>query len=196
MTNLRTILHCGALQAAPNLLGCILKHHTASGLMAVIITETEAYTEDDPASHSFAGRTFRNAAMFGPPGSSYAYFTYGMHYCFNIAAGSVDSGEAVLVRAVEPLTGLEIMWQNRYHEPLSTLPPRIKLKNLCNGPAKLVQALTITKRHDGLNLLDNASPLRLLPNPSTNRPLKTINSRRIGLSKATDKLWRWRIAPK
>ena len=125
-----------AVEAAPLLLGCILKRQTEDGLVSLKIVETEAYHDEDPASHSYKWKTERTAPMFKVGGHLYVYFTYGMHYCLNIVVGQSGRGEAVLLRAAEPLEGLEIMRRNRGRN--------ISDKNLANGPGKLAQALGIT----------------------------------------------------
>lgn len=117
-------------------MGQLLCRDTPAGLMAGRIVETEAYlSRDDPASHAHRGKTGRNAPMFGPPGRAYIYFIYGSHYCFNVVTGSVGAGEAVLVRALEPLYGLDLM-EGRRGKGKSE-------RHLAGGPGKLCQALNI-----------------------------------------------------
>ena len=128
---------------ARDLIGCTLLLGSGDSAAGGIIVETEAYTSDDPASHTFRGKSVRNAAMYGPPGTIYIYFTYGMHYCMNIVTGNSD-GQAVLLRALQPTQGIAYMAKRR--GGMST-------ENLCNGPAKLVQALGVTKDLNGKHLL-------------------------------------------
>ncbi len=135
-----------ALRAAPNLLGWVLVHDSRDGTTAGIIVETEAYTAHDAASHSYRGKTARTEVMFGPAGHLYVYFTYGMHYCINVVTGAEGNGEAVLIRALEPIEGLELMKQRR---------GQTDELQLTNGPAKLTQAMGIAKPNNGEFLLGN-----------------------------------------
>lgn len=147
-----------------------------------IITETEAYKhEDDPASHAYGNITERNKIMFGETGSAYVYFTYGMHFCFNVVAKSprVAAG-AVLIRAIKPEKGIELMQKNRGN---------VEEKNLSNGPAKLAQALKITKDQYGQDLTKKSE---LYISEGIN-PKKIISSPRIGITKAIDKKWNFKI---
>ena len=157
------------LQVAKDLLGCFLIHETREGVISGMIVETEAYLKDDPASHSCNGQTKRNEVMFGEPGRAYVYFTYGMHYCFNVVTQPKGIGEAVLIRALEHLQGIEIMKKSRHTS---------QIKNLCNGPAKLVQALHITKKHNNHNLTQG----NLYIAARKSEP-NIIETKRIGISK-------------
>jgi DNA-3-methyladenine glycosylase len=107
----REILQLSSLEAAPLILGCYLTRQTPGGLIKVKIVETEAYHQEDPASHSYRGVTQRTAPMFEAGGRLYVYFTYGMHYCINIVVGQKGVGEAVLIRAAEPIEGTKIVAQ-------------------------------------------------------------------------------------
>src|ERR1700752_4582716 len=133
-------------EVAPDLLGCVLEHETADGLVAVELTEVEAYAgRSDPASHAYRGRTPRNAVMFGPPGHAYVYFIYGMHWCFNTVCASEGTGVPVLVRALQPIAGWDLMRELRGSS---------KDALLCSGPARLCQALAISGLQNGLDLLE------------------------------------------
>jgi DNA-3-methyladenine glycosylase len=150
--------------------------------MIGIITETEAYRhKGDPASHAFRKITERNKIMFGEVGMAYVYFTYGMHYCFNVVARhpKVKAG-AVLIRAIEPEKGIKSMQKNRKIE---------NLKNLTNGPAKLCQALEITKNHYGVDLTTDLKLFII----DGDKPKNIVSSSRIGIKEATDKLWNFKI---
>lgn len=132
------------VHVAKNLLGQILYHYTPEGMVSGKIIETEAYLQNDPACHASRGMTKRNEAMFGSPGLAYVYLIYGIYACFNIVTFKEGVGEAVLIRALEPLEGVALMQKNRQKE---------KLKDLCSGPAKLVQALGIGLEHNKQDLI-------------------------------------------
>lgn len=169
-----------AVDVAPELLGWQLHGVGASGR----IVEVEAYEPDDPASHSFRGQTPRNAAMFGPAGHLYVYRIYGIHLCANVVTGPPGRASAVLIRAIEPIEGTVLMAQRRGNDRPSALG---------SGPGRLCQALGISADHDGLDLLDAGSPVRLTAPPgATDRPI--VNGPRIGISKAVDRPWRWGLA--
>lgn len=167
---------------APDLLNKIL----VSGSLSGRIVEVEAYAGgEDPGSHTYRGRTRRNATMFGPPGHLYVYFTYGMHWCANAVCADEGTGVAVLIRALEPLTGVDEMKQSR--------PAARRLTDLCNGPAKLCQALGITGRHDGVDLVRKEDGITIVDD-GTPPPTSPVQTRRIGLSAGADLPWRWHVA--
>lgn len=160
-------------EVAPELIGATLLLDGVGGK----IVEVEAYDQDDPASHSFRGRTARTASMFGPAGHAYVYRSYGIHWCLNLVCGVEGRAEAALVRALEPTHGLEAMRERRGLEA-----PRA----LCSGPGKLCQALGITRVHDGLSL--DEPPFELLARES-DPPLAV--GPRIGITRAVEQPWRY-----
>lgn len=169
-----------APELARELVGWQLCYEDAQGERGGIIAETEAYTMDDPASHSFRGRTNRNAAMFNAPGTIYIYQIYGLHYCLNIACGDHD-GQAVLIRSILPSIGIDLLKLNRGN---------VTTEQLCNGPAKLFQALNVSTKLNGSHITKTG--LRLLP-PAA---LFTVSSGvRIGVSKGADTAWRFYLNP-
>lgn len=158
------------------LLGRILVHETSRGTVAGRIVETEAYLTDDPACHAHAGKkTPRTAVMFGPPGTAYIYLVYGMHHCFNVVTGPEGTGEAVLIRALEPVCGIELMRVNRNQS---------SLHNLCSGPGKLVYAMDITRALNARTLTE--PPLYLADSWVGAEEFSTITTTRIGISKGAD----------
>lgn len=179
------ILLAPAEEVAPRLLGCLLVREDEGRRLVGRIVETEAYDQSDAASHSYKGRTPRTEVMFGPPGFLYVYFTYGMHYCCNVVTGPAGQGSAVLIRAVEPLEGEDVMRDNR-----GGRGGRNGLE-LTNGPAKLCQALRIGKTDNGHDL--RQAPLQLVikePMPTSS----IVQTSRIGISQAVDEPWRFYIA--
>ncbi len=164
-----------APDVAPLLLNKLLVHGGCVGR----IVEVEAYREDDPASHTFRGRSARNAVMFGPAGHLYVYFTYGMHHCANVVTGREGVGAAVLLRAVEPVEGIALMTQRRHGR-----------RQLADGPAKLCEAFAIGPEHNGADVCRGDGPG--LFDDGTAPPTDPIVGPRIGISKAVDVPWRWR----
>jgi DNA-3-methyladenine glycosylase len=161
-----------------------------------IITETEAYRSDDSASHSFRGRTLRNAAMYLQAGTVYVYFTYGMHYCFNVVTEPKDSACAVLVRSLEPLTGLDVMRKNRQrHQKHNSVHRSIPVRDLCRGPARLCQALQIDFSLNGTDMLLPSSTLYIeMASPIGDERIS--RSPRIGVRGDETSVaieWRWYI---
>lgn len=158
---------------AQDLLGCYLMTDLPEGKAIGKIVETEAYLSiGDLSSHSFRGLTKRNRTMFGPPGYAYVYFTYGMHYCVNVVTREKGVGEAVLIRALEPVEGIDIMKRRR---------GVMDIKNLCNGPAKLTQSLGINLTHNGYCI--NCGPIAILPKAE---PVEVVTTTRIGIIKSSD----------
>ncbi|MBC7746773.1 DNA-3-methyladenine glycosylase [Pedobacter sp.] len=186
---LAAIVALPAPEAAPLLLGNIIVSHHGGVKVEGIISEVEAYTEEDPASHTYGGPTKRNAVMFEDPGRAYVYFTYGMHFCLNIVCGYPGRGEAVLIRAIEITEGLSVAMARRYGD---VTPTPLQLKNLSNGPAKVTKILGIGMADYGKNLLDERNEVYIrLPEPSDLRAIQ--QTARIGISRAKEVLWRWHL---
>jgi len=165
---------------ARRLLGWRLHCNTGGMVTSIMLTEVEAYGgPDDLASHASGGPTARNASMFGPAGTLYVYRSYGIHWCANVVTGAAGDGEAVLMRGAIPLEGVSIMEQRRG-----------RVDQLVDGPGKLCQALGITGEHDGSSLVNG--PVRLLP---PEEPIGGVVAAtpRIGITKATDRLWRFTL---
>ena len=177
---------------APALLGCVLEHETADGLVAVVLSEVEAYAGSaDPASHAYRGMTGRNAVMFGPPGHAYVYFTYGMHFCVNVVCSPPGVATAVLLRAGRVIAGEELARRRRGFD--LTRSPR----DLARGPARLCQALAIDRSLDGADLCDPSGPLRLRAAASrvpADEPPQIDAGPRVGISQAADIPWRFWLA--
>ncbi len=163
-------------EVAPELIGATLLVDGVGGR----IVEVEAYDQDDPASHSFRGRTARTASMFGPPGHAYVYRSYGIHWCLNLVCAEDGRAEAALVRALEPTHGLDAMRERRGLEPA---------RGLCSGPGKLCQALAITRVHDGAAL--DEPPFELLSREAE-APLAV--GTRVGITRAVEQPWRYGLA--
>jgi DNA-3-methyladenine glycosylase len=180
-----------APEVAPELLGCVLEHQTPEGLVAVELTEVEAYAgAQDPASHAYRGQTARNGVMFGPPGHAYVYFTYGMHFCVNLVCMPSGVASAVLLRAGAVIAGTGLARARRSRASRRDAPPPdpasgrgsgepvagdgiapagrragLAERDLARGPARLCQALGIDRSLDGADVCDPASPLRLRAGP-------------------------------
>jgi DNA-3-methyladenine glycosylase len=168
-------------EVAPELLGRILVRVLPDGtrLLARLV-EVEAYGPDDPASHAYRGPTPRNLVMFGPPGRLYVYFTYGMHFCSNVVTGTDGVGSAVLLRAAEPLDGLDAMAERRGVEA-----PRL----LCSGPGRLTQALGIARPENGVDLVREGA-LHLRSGEPVARG-RIARSTRVGVNVGAERRWRF-----
>jgi len=173
----------GSTTVGPALLGHVLTRVLPSGeILRARIVETEAYDEGDPASHSFHGVTARTRVMFGPAGHLYVYFTYGMHHCMNVVTGRAGEGSAVLLRAAEPLEGLEAMGRGRGTD---------RVRDLCRGPARLAQAFAIDRSFDGIDLVAGDRLWIERGRPPT--PSKVRSGPRIGIRAGTDLPWRFTL---
>jgi DNA-3-methyladenine glycosylase len=164
------------VEVARDLVGCAVSHAAAAG----VIVETEAYHESEPACHAFAGLTPRTRTLFGPPGRAYVYRSYGIHALLNAVTEDEGTGAAALIRALEPLTGVEAMYRRRRVE---------RVEELCSGPGKLTQALGIELHHDATDLA--TGPVRFHPPPPDREPPAITIGPRIGITKAADLPWRF-----
>ena len=164
------------LEVAPDLLGCVLSYRECAG----VIVETEAYHESEPASHAFIGRTPRTETLFGEPGTTYIYRSYGVHALINAVCDPEGVGSAVLIRALEPVEGLELMAERR---GLSDV------EQLCSGPGKLTQALGIGLDLNGTNFVDG--PIMISERESVP---EQIIGKRIGITRAIELPWRFSVA--
>lgn len=172
---------------APLLLNKVLIADSYEGTSATVVSgriiEVEAYTSDDPASHTYRGRSRRNDVMFGPAGHAYVYTSYGIHQCLNVVTGRDGDGQGVLIRAVVPITGIDIIAARRAHRV-----PR----EFANGPGKVGQAFGISAMHNGVDLLDQSSRLRL-GDDGTPPPTTPLAGPRIGITKGVSTPWRFRV---
>lgn len=175
----RTELLGPADEVARRLLYTVLRVDADGSVVTARIVEVEAYDQDDPASHSFRGRTKRNATMFGPPGHLYVYLSYGLHHCANVVVGPDGRGDAVLLRAVDVIDGLDVVRRRRGER-----------RDLTNGPGKLCQALGIELSHDGVDVCAPGGPVGLFDD-GTPPPTMPIVGPRVGLTKATETPWRF-----
>ena len=167
------------LEVAPDLIGCVVRHGETAG----VIVETEAYHESEPACHAFVGLTPRTQVLFGPPGRAYVYRSYGIHALLNAVCEPSGVGAAVLIRALEPVAGLEIMRARRGLE---------RPEDLCSGPGKLSQALGIGLE---LNATDLATgPIAIEAPPPGWDDVRVLSGPRIGITKAPELPWRFAAA--
>jgi DNA-3-methyladenine glycosylase len=163
-------------EVARELIGCVVRHGETAGR----IVETESYHMEEPACHAFAGVTERTRTLYGEPGRAYVYFSYGVHALLNAVAEEEGVGAAVLIRALEPVDGVELMRQRRGLE---------RAEDLCSGPGKLTQALGIGLSLNGTSLVDG--PIELLTREPGTREPRVVAGERIGISKAVELPWRF-----
>jgi DNA-3-methyladenine glycosylase len=170
----RDDLNGSVVDVARDLVGCTIRHGETAG----VIVETEAYHESEPACHAYVGRTARTVTLFGPPGVAYVYFSYGMHALLNVVCEREGVGAAVLIRALEPTAGIELMRERR---------SLVRDEDLCSGPGKLTQALGIGLDLNRTDLFDG--PIRL--GPRIGPPRAVLSGTRIGITKAPELPWRF-----
>ena len=163
---------------AVDLLGCVLSHDAPDGRTAGVIVETEAYRPEDPACHAYRGPTMRNRNIFGPPGIAYVYLSYGTHKLLNVVCEPEGVGSAVLIRALRPTEGEDLMEQRRG-----------RVRDLCNGPGRLAQALGVDLAYDGRDLTSGSLTISDGGAP----PAGIIETTRIGITRGTELPWRYLI---
>ncbi|MDT7580757.1 MAG: DNA-3-methyladenine glycosylase [Pseudonocardiales bacterium] len=182
----RAELAVDVVDAAVRLLGCTVEADTPDGTVAVRLVEVEAYRgADDPAAHSFRGRTARNAVMFGPPGHLYVYFVYGMHFCANVTCLSDGEAGAVLLRAAEVTSDPGVAFARR--------PTARRAADLARGPARLAALLGLDRTQNGVDVTDPASPVRVLAGRPVDPDLVRAGPR-VGVSAAHEHPWRFWLA--
>jgi len=166
------------VEVARDLIGCVVEHEGVSG----VIVETEAYHDSEPASHAFVGLTARSATLFGPPGRAYVYRSYGIHALLNAVCEPEGVGAGVLIRALEPLEGIEIMRARRGLD---------RVEDLCSGPGKLTQALDVELGENGADL--TTGPVVVSRRPLAWREVPIVAGPRIGITKAVELPWRFSV---
>ena len=164
------------VEVARDLVGCVVSHDGCSG----VIVETEAYHDSEPACHAFVGLTARTQTLFGPPGHAYVYRSYGIHALLNAVSEPEGVGAAVLIRALEPVAGVDLMRSRRGLE---------RAESLCSGPGKLTQALGISLAHNGCDLA--RGPVVISSRPRAWREVPVAVDRRIGITRAVELPWRF-----
>jgi DNA-3-methyladenine glycosylase len=173
-------------EVARDLIGCEL----SAGETAGIIVETEAYDATDPACHAYIGRTARNEVLFGPPGNAYVYLSYGIHSLLNAVAEPEGSAAAVLIRALEPTEGIDLMRERRAGSARARgSATRLTLDQLCSGPGKLTEALGVGLALNGAPL--DEPPFEIRPRAGAWNAAEIVTDRRIGITKAADLPWRY-----
>jgi DNA-3-methyladenine glycosylase len=220
----REFLRRPSTEVAPDLLGCVLAHQTAEGLVAVQIVEVEAYSgESDPASHAFRGKTARNAVMYGEPGHAYVYFTYGMHFCVNLVCQPAGAASAILIRAGRVVAGADLALERRQGRSggaggarvvsadggasaggvvsgdAAAAPASVNLRQreLARGPARLCQALAIDRAQNGADVCDPRSPLQILAPATKSEGVPGITiatGPRVGVRLGAQVEWRYWVA--
>lgn len=178
---IRSFFERDTVQVARELLGKVMVRRFGDAVCCARIVETESYTSDDPACHAFRGKTKRNASLFGPVGHAYVYLSYGLHWCLNVVARKPSmSAGGVLIRALEPMSGIEFFRNNR---------PWVKYSDLMNGPGKVTKALMIDRSYDGYDLIANNELTFMDSDIPNNYEVQTTT--RIGINKAIDQPWRF-----